>query len=289
MSKIRDKMSKSRLNLRKVVTIVACLAVTTMFQDCSKKEVNQPICTITAPANNAEFLETENIMVTVVTEAKSGSIAEIQLYVDNVEHSRAVSMKNFTILAGELSAGPHTIKAIAINDQGAKGEATVNIIVIPLSVGMSYQGGKIAYIDATGRHGLIAAPTDLSNDIEEWWNGTFMVTGATGTAIGTGKSNTDKIVEVQGDGNYAAKLCKDLSLGGYNDWFLPSKDELNELYKNRDAIGGFHNMEHYWSSSEYHEYSNLYVWVQSFVLGGDGTQEYNGKNTTFKTRAVRYF
>jgi len=106
-----------------------------------------------------------------------------------------------------------------------------------LQVGQSYQGGIIAYVDDTGKHGLIAAPSDQSAGIQ-WYNGSyFLVT--TGTEIGTGKNNTDRIVQMQGDGAYAAKLCHDLVIGSYNDWFLPSKDELNMLYQNRLEIGGF--------------------------------------------------
>jgi len=152
-----------------------------------------------------------------------------------------------------------------------------------LTVGMSYQGGIIAYIDATGQHGLIAAPQDQSADIQ-WYDGNYIVTGATGTAIGTGKSNTKKIVQKQGSGNYAAKLCDDLVLNGYDDWYLPSKDELNELYKNKYLIGGFSTKkDFYWSSSE-HNFNN--AWLQYF---NDGSQYYYFKYYTYRVRAVRAF
>ena len=124
-----------------------------------------------------------------------------------------------------------------------------------LEIGQEYQGGKIAYLDATGKHGLIAAPADQSAGIQ-WYNGSDIATGATGTAIGTGKNNTTKIVQAQRAGNYAAKLCDDLVLNGYNDWYLPSQDELKELYKNKDLIGGF-TTGWYWSSTESASYYAL--------------------------------
>ena len=61
----------------------------------------------------------------------------------------------------------------------------------------------------------------------------------------------------------AARICGDLVLGGYSDWYLPSKDELNKLYINRIAIGGFAN-NYYWSSTEGDNYG---AWVQNFPNG----------------------
>ena len=111
-----------------------------------------------------------------------------------------------------------------------------------------------------------------------------METGATGTAIGTGQANTTAIVTIQGAGSYAAQLCNDLTVGSYSDWYLPSKDELNKLYLNRDAIGGFASAYgYYWSSSEDNAY---FAWSQNFY---DGSQGYGPKVNTLRVRAVRAF
>ena len=63
--------------------------------------------------------------------------------------------------------------------------------------------------------------------------------GAAGTELGTGFSNTDKIIASQGRiaTNYAAGLARAYNGGGYTDWYLPSKNELNKLFLNRVAIG----------------------------------------------------
>ncbi len=150
-----------------------------------------------------------------------------------------------------------------------------------LKVGQKYQGGIIAYIDDSGKHGLIAAPEDQSSGVK-WYNGEdFLVT--TVTEIGTGKDNTKRIVQMQGDGVYAAKICDDLVLNGYEDWFLPSRDELDILYQNRLEIGGFNYSGVYWSSSEG---SNYNAWYQYFY---SGDQNYYGKGGTYRVRAVRAF
>jgi hypothetical protein len=80
----------------------------------------------------------------------------------------------------------------------------------------------------------------------------------------------------------AADICANLTIAGYNDWFLPSKDELNQMYLNKAAIGGFAN-DGYWSSTEVGFYD---AWLQSF---GDGYQNFSYKFDNFFVRAVRAF
>ncbi len=159
-----------------------------------------------------------------------------------------------------------------------------------LVLGESYKGGKIAYFfvpgdpgyKSTETHGIIAAPSDQSIGIQ-WYNGSPLITGATDKSIGKGNSNTQKIVTIQGSGTYAAKLCSDLVTGTYSDWHLPSCDELNKLYINRNAIGGFANY-YYWSSSE--DNAN-YAWLQDFSTGKQMVNNYKG--SPVYVRAIREF
>ena len=167
---------------------------------------------------------------------------------------------------------------------------TPNPTPTTLSIGQIYQGGKIAYIDASGLHGLIAAPSDQEQ--APWGCAGTSSGGAIATAIGYGSSNTIYIMNSCSQGGIAARLCGDLVLGGYSDWYLPSKDELNQLYINRVAIGGFAtNPEEafYWSSSEYLEgiVPYLYSWEQNFASGGQYNDE--NKSNICKVRAVRSF
>lgn len=167
---------------------------------------------------------------------------------------------------------------------------TVTIDVVNLTVGLNYQGGVIAYVlqpddpgyDANVTHGLIAAPSDQSNQAR-WGCYGSVLQGADGTALGTGAQNTVDIITFCNDQANAAKMCSELVLGGYSDWYLPSKDELNKLYLNKTSIGSFLNGD-YRSSSEVNEY---YAWTQNFDSGVQSNN--NFKDYQYRVRAVRSF
>ena len=129
---------------------------------------------------------------------------------------------------------------------------------------------------------LEAAPSD--NPIAEWGCYETSISGADGTAVGAGEQNTIDIETGCATSGTAADICTNLSLDGYSDWFLPSKDELNLMYENLKVfgVGGF-TVYGYWSSSEGNAYD---AWAQGFDYGG---QHYFNKLYDAQVRAVRAF
>jgi len=154
--------------------------------------------------------------------------------------------------------------------------------LVTYTIGQAALGGVIAYINgggSTGTSGLVATVADISTGAPWGCRGTSISTSA---AIGTGNQNTINIMEGCATAGIAARLCGDLTEGGYSDWYLPSQDELNALYSNKVAIGGFTNNS-YWTSTEV--FSNN-AFFQYFNSGGQSDES---KNEAFYVRAIRSF
>ena len=158
-------------------------------------------------------------------------------------------------------------------------------------IGEKYGGGIVFYIYDNGQHGLIAATADQNAGAAiRWHGGNYLYTRASADGVGAGLKNTAIICANQGavDGfPFAAMVCNDYSVtvGGvtYGDWYLPSKHELNLLYLQKTAVGGFASTN-YWSSSEY--FTPGSAWNQSFL---NGSQINVSKDLTSRVRAVRAF
>lgn len=158
-----------------------------------------------------------------------------------------------------------------------------------------------------GKRYLEAAPSDLLLGDSDYIhifgyyrttsNGAPVLIG-TATGIGAGQANTTALVAAMGStayitrttstttttADYAARLCDIHEAGGYADWFLPSKDELDLMYRylKKNYLGGF-SEGYYWSSSEGDAYN---AWFQHF---GSGTQRYNYRDLDVRVRPVRAF
>jgi hypothetical protein len=150
------------------------------------------------------------------------------------------------------------------------------------TVGETYGGGVVFYVFDGGQHGLIA-DNSATITFTHWNNGSFITTNAARDDVFAGKFNTERIIINQNTGSYAAQICANFQGGGYSDWYLPSKYELNLLYQQKSVLSWATN-NGYWSSTEFNE---DYAWIQYF---NSGIQGFTGKaSTLICVLAIRAF
>jgi hypothetical protein len=194
--------------------------------------------------------------------------------IDGITAKNAAKQKNISILpmgayqkmlADSIATNVPAERTFKIGDHGPAGGFVF------------YDKGQVT----DGWRYLEAAPSDLQN--AEWGN----AAGPINTKIGFGKENTNYItmaLNSKGETGKAAQLCRSSIMSGFNDWFLPSMDELVLMYKNlkQNGVGEFSD-NYYWSSSQY---ENTYALTQRF---SDGRDFKAGKNDKCSVRPIRAF
>ncbi len=128
-----------------------------------------------------------------------------------------------------------------------------------VTVGEESGGGVVVYVDASRKHGLIAARSDIKGHSSGCHEGFFTWSDA-------------------------QAACRNYVSCDYHDWILPSKEQLNLLYLHKHVLERFpFSYNYYWSSTAD---SAGHVWVQGF---GAGFQVRNFKTNSNRVRAVRFF
>ena len=147
-----------------------------------------------------------------------------------------------------------------------------------LSIGDNFQGGIIFYLSNDGQSGLVVTPINIGN---AQFGCPSSEIGGTSKGLWSGKQNTEKIVAGCNESSNAAALCANLVYQGYDDWYLPSWDEIVAMRQNLQAngLGSFNSQ--IWSSSES---SSTNALAYDFVCYKDYP-----KNYTLGVRAVRSF
>ena len=177
------------------------------------------------------------------------------------------------------------------------------------SIGDFYQGGVIFYLDSFGG-GLVVDIVDLSNQnpvggttsldslLSRWGNYSTHVPGTSSPTIGSGLNNSQNFINLYNSGNFAVHQCVNSNNQGYNDWYLPSKNELEEIFTHRVLIdsvalynGGhlfddFAPLYPYWSSTESPSTTDFRY---SYAVYSSNFSLLRGKILEYKVRAVRSF
>ena len=266
---------------------------------------------------NTTSLTTTTGTIGATTAVLGGVIAATNAITSSIGvfYSTDINFATYSIanIQSNVAAGTHTItisglsslttyytKSFITNKAGTSYGNVVSFTTTappPPAVGDSYGGGKVFYVFQLGDpgyvageyHGLIAATSDTQGyrvfGCRGWPAGTS-------AALGTGAANTTTLLGCS-DTNFAAKLAIAVRDGGYSDWYLPSKDELNKLYLNKNIVGNFID-EKYWSSTEgagwvgstYYGDRSAEAFFQWF---NNGTQSWDDKNAQKGIRAIRSF
>ncbi|MEQ9376901.1 MAG: hypothetical protein RIG68_17055 [Imperialibacter sp.] len=205
---------------------------------------------------------------------------------------------------GHYSSTPLTVELTArateqtIQERLDDGETPISIYNSGVSLdqlyGASYQGGLISYLNTDNGIGFVCANMDQATNIE-WGCADIEITGDQGTLyvgernlVGGGALNTPEIVNDCNEENSAAKICYDLELEGYDDWYLPAREELELMKANLhlNGLGDFIN-ERYWTSNELNSGVNPpLVRVINFSDAAGGA---TWKTQLCAVRAIRYF
>ena len=150
---------------------------------------------------------------------------------------------------------------------------------------------------------LEAASADLA---EQYAFGLYNKDGSassvgTSADIGKGKENTEKLIEAMGEtafnGNdnkkHAAQACADYGNDtDYDDWFLPSSNELKLVYENlaKQNLGGTWQTDEYsgryWSSTDINAYPHMYAHIVKFATGEVASES---RYNSYYVRPVRSF
>jgi TolB-like protein len=200
-------------------------------------------------------------------------------------------------------------------DTGPAGGAVFYPIVrtgrVPRATSQSYKagdtgpaGGLIFYVNPNANEGwkyLEAAPATAEATCQWSISQTISTKPIKDVrSIGTGKPNSEYIMQqamqLGGGFGWAAQICDELEVNGFDDWFLPSRDELNVMWGvlHRRGLGGFKS-EWYWSSTPFND-DGTRIWIIDFTGGeqaGNRPDNYgwnwNNWNLPYRVRAIRQF
>lgn len=222
-------------------------------------------------------------------------------FLGNLSENKTYYMVGYAINTKGVSYGDpikfKTLSSIPLNPIDPTTPSDPNTPILnALKIGDFHQGGIITYFFKDTdpgyvrgeQHGFVVSPEDVIKSTY-WGCPGLSITKARAEFIGAGKANSAEIVRMCSAPNSAARLCANYTYGGFSDWFLPSKDELNQIYLQADKIGGIDKTDLYWSSTEYQGKTitdqNI-AWLQLFI---DGTYREARKNELYRVRAIHYF
>jgi hypothetical protein len=272
--------------------ILITLMISILFIGCNKEENNNEPVTLPVSNNQGNKVQMNGILP---NGASSGGFVYSTNSGFNPESASEVlgSISGGDTITATTFVDPNTnyfVKAYAWVD-GDRIYGNEISFATGYAVGETHEGGIIGYIFQPQdpgyiegeQHGLIFAENELGTDVQWGCEGTSV--SGTNLEIGSGANNTSQIVSQCSDNGIAARLCDQLSVNGYSDWFLPSYSELRAIDENIEQLDI--TIGYYFSSSQASANNAwaIYLWPPPVV---EGPSEY-AKSQGRRVLAVRYF
>ena len=270
--------------------LVFALVIVSTFAGCSNESnQDQDFTSITVSTSDVNVFNGQEI--TITARINSGEVNKVTFYFDGTEIGSSIYapyVKEYILQ--DVTPGTHTVTCIAETKWGNQIQDETNVS-LTLRLGDEYQGGKIFYLEENGKNGLIASKEDLSYNSDQGTEFRFYwgVPGELlGTSLDNGKENTAIMASKATSPGCAAYHFKNgYEYNGYNDWYIPSCNELELLKENKSYVGNFSNLTDwnamYWSSSEQSE-------TKAFILNFNALMgNTNNKERVFKIRPIRQF
>lgn len=266
--------------------ILLCLVVLLTACSGSKDNDNEIIEVSIAIKSNDVIYNNDETIFSATTNI---NVDEITFYFDGKNIGATISKPySITYKPKDIAPGIHELTCIAKKDN--KDYKNKKTITLYLRLGDDFRGGKIFYLDSTKEHGLISSTEDMVNvnDATDhgfvWGDNNDIITN-----LSDGYENTKKMASVAKSPGYAAYNFKNgYKHNGYDDWYIPSYNELKLLSENMNYVGNFNRTsisweDYYWSSSQSTEEQAFCI--NFFALSGDNSYKY----LSHKVRPIRKF
>jgi hypothetical protein len=287
----------------KYLNIILLIFIIGVINACNKTETNQ--ISFDTEIIEMELTSSESIKLFISSNSSFSSASNYNWGVcygnttnptlkDIVIYSTNNSSFNYHMELIDLTPNTEYFARLFVenkNDLNVNYSLNCSFTMPKASVGDFKEGGVVFWVNPNdASHGLVCSPEDWQPGYTFYWSFNNNETGAINTEVGTGLQNTNAINSLNALG--AAMNCSTYSQGGYDDWYLPSKDELNIMYSyetiinNTASLNGGSDFQNYWywSSTEYDLTS---TYQQNF--NGDGQQSPTFKQEYNCIRPIRSF
>jgi hypothetical protein len=288
-----------------------------------------PLKTPNAPTIGTATAGSSQISVTFTAPSNVGGSAITSYIVtarrtSNGDLTSASGASSPVVVTGLIDGAAYTANVVAVNSYGPSAPSAASNSATPfLTIGQAYAGGFYAGqigVSGVATHNIVVGPLSSAQNASVLWKNANTAAAGADNVIDGPQNTADMVADGNSTVYPAAHFCNDLTIGGFSDWYMPAKNELEVCYFNLKPTTANNNLSSgtntnavpsrgsnytsgtpaqtaaaafqtgnseafaaaaYWSSTEL---SNSGAWAQSF---GNGYQGFYEKTTSRRVRAIR--